>query len=204
MRRVGRLGFAAAAGMLVALIGCQPVAPSVSETPSPVSETPSPPSSASTLPDLPMPGGRASRAGDYGWTGGPGSRGGMHNVVDEGGGAFRQTQFIFAVADDCFAGGEGPDPVPVTIGGFDSLYVEPYRTDDPWSVMFVPSGGETTGAYALAIGDRTLCVYLSWDPTTTPAELDAARAVVESIRAQPIFENSIRIVFTTQFGWDIG
>ena len=34
-----------------------------------------------------------------------------------------------------------------------------------------PRGGQTTGAYALPIGDRTLCVYLTWDAATTQDEL---------------------------------
>ena len=90
------------------------------------------------------------------------------------------------IEDDCFAYGTDTEPEPVTIGGFDGLSVEPYRDPD---VLFFNVGtrtGETTGAYALAIGDRTLCVYLSWDPDTTQEELESARQVVESIRGQPI------------------
>jgi hypothetical protein len=62
----------------------------------------------------------------------------------------------------------------------------------------------TTAAYALPIADRTLCVYLRWDSATTPEELDAARAVVDSIRGEPHEEQGIRIVFTLPAGWDTG
>ena len=58
-------------------------------------------------------------------------------------------------------------------------------------------------AYALAIGDRTLCVYLTWDPDTTQDELESARQVVESLRGQPFGDNGIRII-TLPEGWDTG
>ncbi|MBA2374494.1 MAG: hypothetical protein H0V74_09905, partial [Chloroflexi bacterium] len=63
-------------------------------------------------------------------------------------------------------------------------------------------GGETTAAYALPIGDRTLCAYLTWDAATTPDELNAAREVLESIRGQPFGQDGIRINFTLPAGWD--
>lgn len=154
---------------------------------------------ASELPRLRMPATTASRAGEYGTTLAPTTRSwsaGMHNV--EG---FGETQITFAAKDDCFANGEASEPVPITIAGFDGLYVEPY--EDP-SVQFGRANdGSTTRAYALPIDDRTLCVYLTWDPTTTPDELDAARSVVESIRAQ-IHYDGIRINFTLPGGWDTG
>ena len=130
----------------------------------------------------------------------------MHNVVEGPGGAydpdFRETEITFAAADDCFAGADGPEPVPVTVAGLDGLYVEPY--DDP-SVQFGnPRDSMTTGAYALPFGDRALCVYLSWDGMTTAEELDAARQVVESIRGRPVDEDAIQIRFTLPAGWDTG
>lgn len=125
----------------------------------------------------------------------------MHNVVEDGTG-LRQTQITFAAKDDCFAGGTATEPAPVTIAGLDGMYVEPYG--DP-SVQFGgPRDGFTTRAHALPIGDRTLCIYLSWGPATTPDELDAARQVVESIRGQPFGEDGIRINFTLEQGWDTG
>ena len=48
-----------------------------------------------------------------------------------------------------------------------------------------------------------VCVYLTWDASTTPEELDAARQVVESIRGQT-YGSGIRIVFTLPEGWDTG
>ena len=127
----------------------------------------------------------------------------MHNVVGMTGGAVRQTQIVFAVENDCFVSAEGPEPVPTAVAGLDARYVEPY--DGP-GVLFMPEreSGQTTGAYALAVGGRTLCVYLTWDPTTTTEELDAARGVVESIRGQAVGPSGIRIVFTLPEGWDVG
>jgi hypothetical protein len=141
-------------------------------------------------------------AGEYGWTGDLGSRGGMHTVVEMASG-FRETQLVFAVEEDCFALAADAERVPVTVAGFEGQYVEPYVSGP--SVTFHGSDvTTTTGAYALAIGDRTLCVYLTWDPDTTPDELSAAREVVESIRAHPIREDGIRINFTLPAGWDTG
>jgi hypothetical protein len=150
-----------------------------------------------------MPGTRSSPAGEYGWDGALNSYTGMHNVVEMAGGGYHQTQMIFAVANDCFASGKGPDPVSTTVAGLDGQYVEPY---DGARVLFMPEreSGQTTRAYALPIGDRTLCVYLTWDPTTTPDELDAARRVVESIRGEAFGPSGLRIIFTLAEGWDVG
>ena len=113
------------------------------------------------------------------------------------------TQMVFAVENDCFASGEGPEPVSVTVAGLDGWYVEPF--DGP-GVLFMPEreDSQTTGAYALPIGDRTLCVYLTRDASTTMDELDAASQVVKSIRGQAFGPSGIRIVFTLPEGWDTG
>jgi hypothetical protein len=173
--------------------------PSAAESDAPTPGSPQP--SASMLPNLSLPGmGLNEPAGEYGWTGVLGQTGGMHRVVEDGrdGRDFRQTQLIFSVLDECFAPSSGD---PVTVAGLDGLYVEPY---EPPRTFIGPRGGETTGAYALPIGDRTLCVYLTWDPATTPDELEAGRQVVESIRGQPFGPNGIRINFTLPAGWDTG
>ena len=184
--------------VLGVLVGCggQRGEPSVADIASGT-----PPPSASVLPPLGMPGTRSSPAGEYGWTGGLGSRTGMHKVVESGGGG--QTQMVFAVESDCFASGEGPEPVAVTVAGVDGWYVEPY--DGP-RVLFMPQreSGQTTGGYALPMGNRTLCVYLTWDQTSTTDEVDAAREVVESIRGEAFGPSGIRIVFTLPEGWDVG
>jgi hypothetical protein len=173
--------------------------------PSPTSTAVESPS-ASELPVLDMPGSRSSPAGEYGWTGGSGSWSGMHKVVmgDDG---YRMIQIVFATKENCFADGVGSEPVAVTVAGRDGSYVEPF--DGP-NVLFMPEreAGQTTGAYALPIDDGTLCVYLTWDASTTPDELDAARQVVESIRGQSIrgatYGTVTRIVFTLPEGWDTG
>ena len=179
----------------------------------PVTPEPSPQASAiseASLPALRMPG--ASRrgggfvAGEFGWTGlEVGTRDGMHSVVDDPGSpdGLRQTQLVFAVEEDCFASETDPEPVPVIVAGHDGLYVEPYQ--DPGVLFFSPPRGtETTGAYALVVGDRTLCIYLTWDATSTQDELESARQVLESLRSQPIGPHGIRINFTLPDGWDTG
>jgi hypothetical protein len=189
---------------LLVLAGCSGQSgESGSPSPSPIANSTESPSAAE-LPALDMPGTRSSPAGDYGWTTGLlGSRTGMHYVVELAGGRSRMTQMVFAVENNCFASGEGAEPVPLTAFGLDGWYVEPY--DGP-GVLFMPAReeGQTTGAYALPIDGRTLCVYLTWDTLTTPDELDVARQVVGSIRGQAFGPSGVRIVFTLPEGWDTG
>jgi hypothetical protein len=119
----------------------------------------------------------------------------MHRVTANG-----QIQLVFGVSANCFR--EGGDPVAVTVAGLDGLYVEPYEDT---SVLFAGRRvGATTGAYALPIDDRTLCVYLTWDPAITPDQLREAREVVESIHGEPHGEDGIRINFYLDGGWDTG
>ena len=193
--------------MLMLLAACsasdEPV-PSASDEPVPsASDEPVP--SASVLPGLRLPGLKPNQpAGEYGWTGDLGSRGGMHRVItDPSSDRYRETQLVFAVEEDCFALGTDAEPMPMTVAGFEGQYAEPYASGP--SVTFHDSDvTTTTGAYALAVGDRTLCVYLTWDPDTTQDELEAARQVVGSIRGHVIREDGIRINFTLPEGWDTG
>ena len=209
-RRTGKLTILMLAAALTTLTAGAIALGGGRETP-PVTPEPSPEASATpaaSLPALGLPG--SSRraggyvAGEFGWTGALGSIDGMHSVTEDPGspGTFRQIQLIFAVEHDCFTYSKDPEPTPVTISGFEGLYVEPY--EDPAVLFTSPRGAATTGAYALAIGDRTLCVYLSWDPETTQDELEAARQVMETFRAQPFGPDGIRITFTLPDGWDTG
>ena len=194
---------AAVGGSGIGPVGGAPAAtskptPTPTRTPAPSEVAVGP--SQSMLPELQMPrygALAATEPKDYGWTGTPGSSADMHNV-DLG------TEIVFAVEGepgDCFARGEGPEPIPTTLASFDGLYVEPYG-DDPVA-RFEPRGEVTTGAYALAIGDRTLCVYLSWGTSTSSPERAAALEVIAKLRAQPFGEDGVRIVFTT-LDWDNG
>jgi hypothetical protein len=173
------------------------------ESPIPsAAESPAPTTAGSQAPTAwieRMPGPRGGSPGEYGTTVAPGSTRGMHSVISYGS-EFRQTQLIFAVEDECF--GPGRDPVSVTVAGLNGLYLEPYK--GPSMTFLTPRGGERTGAYALPIDGRTLCVYLTWDPATTPEELAGARQVVESIRGRLAGEHGIQINFTTTGGWDTG
>lgn len=153
-----------------------------------------------------MPGNTASPAGVYGTTVAPSDAlpwtQGMHHVVEDGEGGFRQTQLTFAAAEDCFGGWEGSDPNPVTVAGLDALYVEPYG--DPAVQFGTGRDDMTTGAYALPFGEAALCVYLSWDAQTTAEELEAARQVVESIRGRPFGNDGVQFNFILPAGWDKG
>ena len=202
---VAAFGLAAAAVVVLTVIGYSFVAgprdvgfPSATAEPTAVvgsgtAEPSAPDESLAPIWSLRLPGARGDVAGEYGWSGALGATAGMHNS---------QTELTFAVADDCFAYGTDAEPLPVTVAGFEGLYFEPY--EDP-AVMFIPPRSvETTGAYALAIGDRTLCVYLTWAPDTTQDGLEAARQVVESIRGEPFGPDGIRIQFTLPAGWDTG
>ena len=186
--------------MILVLAACS--APPLPEE-SVASASAEPVPSGSMLPGRTLPGMNPNQpAGEYGWTGDLGSRGGMHKVVETESG-FRETQLVFAVEEDCFALATDAEPVSVTVAGFEGQYLEPYPSGP--SVTFHGSDVTvTTGAFALAVGDRTLCVYLTWDPDTTQDELSAARDVVESIRGHPIREDGIRINFTLPAGWDTG
>ena len=198
------LGVMASACAAPAPVNPAPASSQGGEASVPAIDSGAPMPSASSLPDLRMPGGASSPEGEYGSTVSLGSPTGMHEVVEEAGGGYRQIQMVFAVENDCFAGGYGPEPDAVTVAGLDGWYVEPY--DGP-GVLFMPhqrEPGQITGGYALPISDRTLCVYLTWDPTTTTDELAAARQVVESIRGQAVGADGIRIVFTLAEGWDTG
>lgn len=164
--------------------------------------------SASMLPELGLPDARPNqRGGQHGWTGALHARAGMHRVIENRcSSGFRQTQLVFAVQNDCFPDSlvaTGAEPQTVTVAGLDGLYLEG-NTTDRTMLFSTPKGGETTGAYALPIGDRTLCVYLTWDPATTPDELTAVRQVVESIHGEANGPSGIRIIFRLPGGWDTG
>ena len=179
------------------------VSPSPEATPgSTASPTAAPTAAAtfpSTLPRLSMPGYSVAPAGDYGFTGYLNGRAGMHNAVGSG-----TTQIVFTLENDCFAQGEGADPVPLTIGGIDALLVEPFLPEIPRRVLYTAMEVAGTAAYELTVADRTLCAFASWDAAATPDEVHAARAVIESVRAEPIGGTGIRVVFTTEGGWDTG
>ena len=146
---------------------------------------------------LGLPGARGGPAGEYGWEGGPGARTGMHKVTEAAGGEV--TALIFGVGPDCLAGGGGPEAVPVRIADLDGVSIEPYEPP----VMFAGDDA-ITRAHALAVADRTLCVFLTWHPTTPAEDLAAAEDVLDTIRAVPVGEDHIRITFTLDTGWDTG
>lgn len=155
-----------------------------------------------SLPDLGLPGPlRNSRAREAGWETGQ-VPSGMHRVIEEEDPARESTAVIFASGPDCLGDAwEERDARDVRVAGFDAVVVEPY---EPVNAFVNRTGDETTRAYALAVGDRTLCVFVTWDLSTTEDELREAVDMVDTIRAQPIGSNGVRITFTLPAGWDTG
>jgi hypothetical protein len=156
------------------------------------------PSAAGSLPNRSLPGTRASAGGEYGWEGEPGDRAGMHKVNESEG---REVAALtFAVGPDCLTERAGQEALPIRLAGFDGVSIEPYEPP----VTFGAGDDPVTRAHALAVGIRTLCVFLTWESTTTADELAAAEDVLDTLRAVPVGGSRIRITFTLDEGWDTG
>jgi hypothetical protein len=125
-----------------------------------------------------------------------GSAAEIHNVTGQG-----ETALIFQVGGGCREAIVEQQTGPVHLAGFDGVMAEPFEPARPFGN---PDGGEKTRAHALFVGDRTLCVYLTWSPTTTERQLAAAAEVLDTLRAQPISDDLVRITFTLDEGWDRG
>ena len=195
---VSRIGVVVATLMSVALGGCaSEVNPSAIPSTRSQPALPSPAAStAASLPDLRLPGTSWSPAGTYGWEPGQSGPRGMHRVVD----SREATAIMFGVGTGCLQASQ-EQQVPVRIAGFDAVVVEPYEPP----VSFGGSApGETTRAHQLHVGDRILCVYMTWNAATTNDELAAAERALETIRAGPIGEDRVRLVITLEDGWDTG
>lgn len=177
--------------------------PSSPASPAPASHVAPPtttPAAAGSLPVRRFPGTRLpSSPGEYGWEGAAGQQEGMHRVIGDGTDG-HETSMVFAVGPDCLAT-SGKPQVPVRVAGFDGVAVEPY---EPPVVFGTADGDEITRAYALAVGDRTLCIFVTWRPATPDDERDAALRIVDTLRAEPIGEDRIRIIFDPGDGWDSG
>jgi hypothetical protein len=119
----------------------------------------------------------------------------MHWVTDNG----EVAAMRFARRDSCFRGADVVT-VPVTVAGYEGAYVEPYEPP----VVFVGVGDEITRAYELKIGSGTLCIYVTWHPTTTADELDRVLGILDTLRAEYREGGSIRINFTLMDRWDTG
>ena len=156
---------------------------------------------------LRLPGTAASPAGEYGWVGGTGSSAGMHRVIGEDEDAREATVMRFSVGATCLSArpgalpSQGHSPVPVRLGGWNGISVEPYLPVVGFGRL---QGDETTRGYELAVGDRTLCVWLTWHATTTVEELDAAMRILDTLRVEPIGDSRIQVLFTLGAGWDTG
>ncbi|HEX5012572.1 MAG TPA: hypothetical protein VFV72_00325 [Candidatus Limnocylindrales bacterium] len=165
-------------------------------------ERPSP-SPVESEPPLRLPGTRASPAGVYGFEAGPrtSATARMHKVIGEGGAVREATALTFRVGANCLGSINDSATEPVRVAGFDGVAVEPYEPP----VTFGPSRGtEVTRAYALAVDDRTLCAFVTWQPSTTDLERNAALHVLDTIRTQPIGDDRLQVSFTLDEGWDTG
>jgi hypothetical protein len=142
------------------------------------------------------PGNGPSPAGVYGLDGGDGSILGMHKVKDG-----HQTSLIFRLGPRCLAWTEGQQAEMVRVAGFDGVAIEPYLP----TMHYAPGmADETTRAHALAIGDSTLCVFVTWDAGTDDATVAAALDVLDTLRVEAIPEGLLRVNFTLDEGWDVG
>lgn len=154
-----------------------------------------------------LPGTSASPAGVYGWDGQPGEGAGMHWFPQEGLDSREAIAMRWSVGPDCLSVAPGAvasqehGPVPVRLAGHDGIAIEPYLPPVGFS-----SGLEdaTTRAYELAVGDRTLCLWLTWHETTTDEELDEADRILDHLRVEPLGDGRIRVMFTLGPGWDTG
>ncbi len=205
MNTIARLGLAAAAAVAVVFVGAQVIG--LLGTSPEAGSTASPEPSASMLPRLRLPGTSPNEpAGEYGWEGSAGStpsgpQNGMHRVVDDGPRAREATAILFSAGPDCLGAFDVRDATNVRVAGLTGVFIEPY---EPPVTFGGADGGDVTRAYALEVEDRTLCVFVTWLPETTPEELREALAVLETIRAQPIGSDGVRINFTLPSGWDTG
>ena len=205
MNNTAKLALVAAVFVVAALLGYNYfIAPNVGApvpTPSQAASSQSTSVAVASLPALGLPGARGGSVGEYGWEGRSGSpMGGMHRVVTDGASSREATAIFFAVGPDCIAPSEDRQSTPVRIAGLDAVFVEPYEP----AIGFNQVGDEITRAYELSVDGRSLCVFLTWHPTTTEDELESAVAILATLRAQPISEDGIRITFNLPAGWDTG
>jgi hypothetical protein len=155
-----------------------------------------------SLPALNLPGTRASPAGQYGFDSVLRASTGMHKFKEDGQGSREVADLTFSVLCDATAWDEPTQQV--NVADFDAVYAEPY---EPPVTFTGPDGDETTRAYALAVGERTLCVFLTWHETTTDEERAALLQIVETIRAEHIKNGRldfVRVIFELDEGWDVG
>ena len=136
---------AAVAVIAVIVVGASFLTGRLAGVPTPTPTwTPEPTVSAWDLPALTLPGARGGAPGEYGWTGYSGAGAGMHWVTESG----EVAAMRFANRISCFRGADVVT-VPVTVAGYDAVYVEPY---EPPVTFIRGMGDETTRAYGLKIG----------------------------------------------------
>lgn len=186
-------------------VAVAPVEPTPHTTPPPATASPTP-APASLLPNRRMPGTTFSPAGEYGWQGSPGGEdtAGMHWFNKQGRTGRELADMVFMVGSECDTApiaGRGDSSIPVRVAGYDAVYVEPY---EPAVSYNSPAGDETSRAYKVDVDGRALCVFVTWHATTTDRQRESLWDVIDSLRAQTIGTDGIRITFELGEGWDIG
>ncbi len=181
---------------LVAMLAALTLAGCTSDLSPSVAVSPAATPVASGFGSLRLPGTRASPPGEYGWEGQPGEGAGMHWFPGEGDDSREAIAMRWSVGADCLSRSPGAvasqehGPVPVRLAGWDGKSIEPYLPPIGYG------GGledATTRAYELAVGDRTVCLWLTWHATTTDEELDEAMRILDTLRVEPIGDSRIRI-----------
>ena len=220
MNTMLRFGLAAAVMMVAALIGINYLANPDVGGPGPAESMPmatanstpeqseaagSATASSAAVPSLAnlgLPGMSPNEpAGEYGWETGQ-APSGMHRVIEVEEPPRESTAMLFASGPECLGDAwDDRDARDVRVAGFDGVVVEPY---EPVKTFNPPKGDEVTRAYALAVQDRTLCVFVTWHSSTTEDELREAVEILDTIRAEPIGSNGVRMTFTLPAGWDTG
>lgn len=147
-----------------------------------------------------FPSTRGGPPGTYGWAGSSGNSNGMHWVVEDGASTHQAAAMTFSAGPGCVPAIPTEGATHVTVAGLEGVVVDPF----PVAVTFGSVTNATTRAYALAVGVRTLCIYVTFNERTTATERARTLAILDTIRAVPRGQSAIYITFELRDIWDTG
>jgi hypothetical protein len=187
-----RLGALATAALAAAVLGYAYLMGPNLATPSPSSgpSATAAPSAGPSLRGIPFPELRGAQPGTYGWASSLPGVGTRRMQLFEG--DREVVMVVFSLGPPCLGNSTANAGVPVQIAGYDAIAIDRR------------GGDRRIRQYAISIADRLLCVDLYSRTTTTEDELNSALAVLDTIRAQPIGEQGIRITFDLAEPWGHG